>query len=83
MRVGNCSDIFYLEKSYGVFGQSLRKLYDTTKEEKHVRRALADTESRCRIAQADTAFIWFAFAAFLVTIGLAFVHRGGKRGSIV
>ncbi|KAL9077221.1 MAG: hypothetical protein Q9161_000487 [Pseudevernia consocians] len=36
--------------------------------------------NRCREAQADTAFIWFAFAAFCATFALSFLawRRGGK-----
>jgi cytochrome oxidase assembly protein ShyY1 len=35
---------------------------------------------RCREAQADTAFIWFAFGTFLATFALALLawRRGGK-----
>ena len=35
---------------------------------------------RCREAKADTAFIWFAFAAFVGSAVLSFVawRRGGK-----
>ncbi len=36
---------------------------------------------RCREAQADTAFIWFAFATFCATFVLAFLsmRRGGIK----
>ena len=36
---------------------------------------------RCREAQADTAFIWFAFATFLATFALSFLswRRGGVK----
>ncbi len=36
---------------------------------------------RCREAQADTAFIWFAFAAFVATFALSFLswRRGGIK----
>lgn len=37
--------------------------------------------TRCREAQADTAFIWFAFATFLATFALSFLswRRGGVK----
>ena len=40
-----------------------------------------DRVQRCREAQADTAFIWFAFGTFLATFGLAFLswRRGGIK----
>ncbi len=36
---------------------------------------------RCREAQADTAFIWFAFVAFVATFALSFLswRRGGVK----
>lgn len=36
--------------------------------------------NRCREAQADTAFIWFAFAAFVGSLALSVLswRRGGK-----
>ena len=37
--------------------------------------------TRCREAQADTAFIWFAFATFLATFALSFLswRKGGIK----
>lgn len=36
---------------------------------------------RCREAQADTAFIWFAFACFLGSFALSFMawRKGGRK----
>jgi hypothetical protein len=42
--------------------------------------AKADYSNRCRMAQADTAFIWILFILFLVTVGLTFMSRSSKRG---
>jgi uncharacterized metal-binding protein len=43
----------------------------------------ADRESRCREAQAATAFLFFGFFTFLATTALSFMNRGGgSLGSI-
>ena len=41
----------------------------------------ADRVNRCREAQADDAFMWFAFACFLGSFMISFVtwRRGGMR----
>ncbi|KAH8683307.1 marvel domain-containing protein [Tricladium varicosporioides] len=43
-------------------------------------KTLEDTQGRCRMFQADTAFLWFMFATFAVTLTLTFFQKSGKRG---
>jgi hypothetical protein len=43
----------------------------------------ANLMGRCQQAQATTAFLFFTFIAFAATTVLSFMHRSGKRGSIV
>jgi hypothetical protein len=46
--------------------------------------ALNDLEKRCRMVQADTAFLWFAFAASAAAVVLSNISRkSGLGGSIV
>jgi len=38
-----------------------------------------DTIGRCRMIQAETAFIWFLAGAFIVTLALSFMHKSTKH----
>ncbi|KAE9374782.1 hypothetical protein N431DRAFT_455509 [Stipitochalara longipes BDJ] len=76
VKTGNCTDAYYLAGSiWKVIQVSNFKDYhgDTS-------AALNDVFSRCRMAQADTAFLWILFILFLVTVGLTFMSRSSKRG---
>lgn len=85
MKVGSCtdtSDFGYLSKHTKTFLPSIYKFYSEN-EKKAEKMAINDVEGRCREAQATTAFLWFLFACFAVTVGLSFVSKSKGRGSIV
>ncbi|KIV96513.1 hypothetical protein, variant 2 [Exophiala mesophila] len=47
-------------------------------ERNHITNGAEDTEGRCRKAQATTAFLWFAFAAWTASLVFTFLAaRGG------
>ena len=82
MKVGSCTNLLYLYDHQKTIDPSLEKFYSNN-QKKAVQMALDDLEGRCRELQASTAFLWFLFACFAVTVGLSFVSRGKGRGSIV
>jgi hypothetical protein len=63
------------EKSYGY------QLTDGNLD-KWERDMLNDIMGRCRMVQAETAFIWFLFGAFLATAALGFMSRS-RGGAMV
>ncbi|KAH6684167.1 marvel domain-containing protein [Halenospora varia] len=86
--VGSCAETVsrtsngYLDKHAKLFPPSIYKhvilgkdgfSYDQDK-------FIEDTRGRCRMFQADTAFLWFMFATFAVTLALTFFQKSGKRG---
>jgi hypothetical protein len=71
LKVGSCDSDKYLRSAFfTVFGQSIQKDYDTTDEDKYAKRFEDDTRSRCRMAQADTAFI----------VSIPFIADNSSRG---
>jgi hypothetical protein len=83
IKVGNCGDLFYLSAHDKTFMPSLGKSYgyqlsDKTKG-RWERDMMTDIRGRCRMVQAETAFLWFLFAAFAATSALGFLSR--SRGS--
>ncbi|KAG9235510.1 marvel domain-containing protein [Amylocarpus encephaloides] len=84
--VGNCGDITkdstidsYMGKHLNMFRSSKYKDYDGNAEQRF-QKSLDDIGSRCRIFQAETAFLWFMSVCFVVTLALTFLSRSGKRG---
>ncbi|KAK5061208.1 hypothetical protein LTR84_007750 [Exophiala bonariae] len=49
-------------------------------ESNHITNGSRNTGGRCREAQATTAFLWFAFAAW--TASLAFTFLGARSGGV-
>jgi hypothetical protein len=63
-----------------VFAPSLDKLYSSNNGNEWY----DDDVNRCRMAQADTALIWFSFLCAAAAILLSFMaRRSGVKGSIV
>jgi hypothetical protein len=86
LKVGNCTDEDgYLTDHAKTLAPSLNKVYSGvgSNRDKYAKAFVNDTEGRCREAQATTAFLWFLFACFAVTVGLSFMNKGKGRGSIV
>jgi len=87
--VGDCGDhspVGYVLNSghRQVFWASDTKIYGQKKLSDRVTAKLDDWTSRCRMAQADTAMLWFTFACTLGAVALTFLSkRSGGRGSIV
>ncbi|KAF4634610.1 hypothetical protein G7Y89_g3503 [Cudoniella acicularis] len=80
---GSCtdtSDSGYLGQKFNVFRPDDTKFTDGNA----ATELLNDIEARCREFQADTAFLWFLFGTFAVTLVLSFLGKsGGRGGSIV
>ncbi|PMD43660.1 hypothetical protein L207DRAFT_564297 [Hyaloscypha variabilis F] len=76
VKTGDCTDVYYLAGSiWKVIQVSQYKNYNDD-----VNAATNDIISRCRMAQADTAFLWILFIFYLLTVGLTFMSRSSKRG---
>jgi hypothetical protein len=74
----------YIWKHLDPFQPSKNKNYGYGSDDDRTKAAYEDIAGRCRIFQAETAFIWFMFALFCVSIGLTFIHKTSKRsGGIV
>lgn len=82
MKVGSCTDLIYLSDHAKTISPSHQKSYSGN-EGQAEHNALNDVEGRCREVQATTAFLWFLFACFAVTVGLSFMSKGKGRGSMV
>ncbi|KAH8821650.1 marvel domain-containing protein [Xylogone sp. PMI_703] len=79
IKVGNCNDdspFGYLDKK--IFFPSDSKIYPGHSDKDRAREALADIKSRCRECQADTAFLWFAFACFAATAVISVMGRSRR-----
>ncbi|TVY84898.1 hypothetical protein LSUE1_G000329 [Lachnellula suecica] len=92
IKVGDCGDTSnngYLGQHAKTFEPSDVKNYGYTRDDKSLGKwekdFINDTSSRCRMIQAETAFIWFMFAGFLATTALSFMNRsrGGGRATMV
>lgn len=85
LKVGNCadhSDFGYLSHHLKTFQPSTKKFDDQYNGHNlnHIAQlTLNDTIARCRMAQADTAFLWFSFACAAGCVVLSFFVQ--KRGS--
>jgi len=81
-KVGGCTDLDYIDK-HATFGANpdQAKFYngDTFSNGKYI----DDVEARCRMSQADTAFVWFTFAAAAGALALSFMVRSRGSSSIV
>lgn len=86
-KVGNCSDWNFpegymwkmaAEKNGGPFNTSAWKTSDNS-----IKRTQDDLTGRCMMAQADTAFVWFAFAAAAAALALSFLVKRRGSSSIV
>jgi len=83
IKVGSCadqSDDGYLARHLGTFAPSLNKYDNDNNANQEATDLTNDTISRCRMIQADTAFIWFLSGCFLVTVVLSFLNKSSKRG---
>jgi len=78
LKVGSCNDILYFLES-DVFLPSLQKLEGLSDKD-----TINVIQGRCRMAQADTAFLWLTFAC---AVGAALLSnrssKSGHSGSIV
>jgi hypothetical protein len=92
--VGSCVDSKYIQENAKTFAPSTFKTYgydvdlslDKPKNDQRYNVDWTnDIESRCRMVQAETAFIWFMVAGFLATAVLSFMSRsrGGGRATMV
>ncbi len=67
-----------------VFAPSVFKYAkDANDQSKLVQEFDADYTNRCRMIQAEAAFIWFMFGCFLVTLALSFTNKTTKRGGAI
>jgi hypothetical protein len=82
MKVGSCTNAIYLSDNAKTVAPSQYKAYPGN-EQQIAKAFINDVEGRCREIQATTAFLWFLFACFAVTVGLSFMSRGKGGGSIV
>jgi len=83
IKVGSCTDGLYLYDHQNTFLPSDQKIENEEYFQGDA-AALNDLEKRCRMVQADTAFLWFAFAASAAAVVLSNMSRkSGLGGSIV
>ena len=67
-----------------LFWPSDDKFNNIRGDKKRTRAVYDDLTSRCRMAQADTALLWFTFACTVGAVALSFLSkRSGRGGSIV
>jgi len=82
-KAGSCTDDDYIGSHSSTFGanQDQAKFFngDTFSTSKYI----ADLEARCRMSQADTAFVWFTFAAAVGALALSFMVKSRGSSSIV
>ena len=72
------------ENKRQLFWPSNDKFNNIRNEDKRARAVYDDITSRCRMAQADTALLWFTFACTVAAVALSFLSkRSGRGGSIV
>ncbi|CAG8974971.1 hypothetical protein HYALB_00012094 [Hymenoscyphus albidus] len=82
--VGSCSDgrlslDTYLNKHVNLFRPSqLKFTNDSSRKD-----IFNELTSRCRMVQADTAFIWLMFGMVVVTAALSIFGKSGKRGGAI
>jgi len=81
IKVGSCNDFGYLANHKNPFLVSPDKIFTGDSVGSIEDQAEADVTGRCRETQASTAFIWFAFAAFLGSIVFHFLSGGKRRGT--
>lgn len=79
--MGSCSDDrlrddTYLRRHLNLFRYSIYKYSSESSES----AAANDLMGRCRMVQADTAFLWFMFGMVAVTVALGIFGKSGKRG---
>jgi len=80
VKAGDCTSFDYWAKIQKVLAFSDNKIYNSDSED-YIRNLII---ARCRMEQADTAFLWILFIFFIGTVALSFsskFHRGG--GGIV
>jgi hypothetical protein len=78
IKVGNCSNLLYYA-TIDTFAPSEQKW--STGQDGDL---LNDVQNRCRMTQADTAFLWFTAACATAAVALSFMsHKSGGRGSLV
>jgi len=78
VKTGDCTSQEYLSGSlWKVIRTSPDKSYNDDQA------VLADATARCRMVQADTAFIWILFICFLGTVALAFFSKSSRRGGAI
>jgi hypothetical protein len=78
LKVGNCTNGYYIGNHLKTFAASLQK-YEFLNE----KQTENDLIARCRMAQADTALIWFTLACAAGAVALSFMSHKSGRGSIV
>lgn len=80
VRTGDCTDFLgYIQTLNGVINVSDLKNYNNSEQ-----AAVNDATARCRMVQAETAFLWILVVCYVGTIVLAFFGRSGnKDGALV
>ncbi|RFU35897.1 hypothetical protein B7463_g465, partial [Scytalidium lignicola] len=79
IKAGSCGDTSpfgYLDKK--IFLPSNDKVFPGHSNKQFANELLADIKTRCRECQADTAFLWFAFACFVGTAVIGVMGRSRK-----
>jgi hypothetical protein len=79
-KVGKCHDTSqfgYLAHHFKSFAPSDQKEFDSVQQYDNT------VFSRCEMAQAGTAFVWFTFAAAAASLALSFLVKRKGSSSIV
>jgi len=80
IKSGSCTNGYYLEAIGDTILPSGDKNYYGNNQQQIDDNVVKDIESRCRLAQADEAFLWIAVICFIATAVLGFLGKSGKRG---
>ncbi|KAH8798948.1 marvel domain-containing protein [Hyaloscypha sp. PMI_1271] len=73
-KAGSCTDLDYLTDHAKLFAADANKFAGKSEND-----VIQDTQNRCRMVQAETAFVWFLFGAFVVTLALSFMQKTTKH----